>query len=202
MGAMKLSELEVGSQITLLIHNKNNKMEIKGVIKRHIVENVVLISMEYESTKRLIFDGVIIDMEYCNENEVPYIWHKVKIANYKNDYVMQVTSDGTKYNRRDSFRVGVSVMAHLRVGGRNVQQVLIRDISMTGFSISDRKKELGFKKGDDIFVYFEDIGHILDLAGRVVRVEEREDMIIYGLEIRNLCKDLQSYVSLKQRRKN
>ena len=33
MGAMKLSELEVGSQITLLIHNKNNKMEIKGVIK-------------------------------------------------------------------------------------------------------------------------------------------------------------------------
>ena len=166
------------------------------------MENVVLISMEYESTKRLIFDGVIIDMEYCHENEVPYIWHKVKIANYKNDYVMQVTSDGTKYNRRDSFRVGVSVMAHLRVGGRNVQQVLIRDISMTGFSISDRKKELGFKKGDDIFVYFEDIGHILDLAGRVVRVEEREDMIIYGLEIRNLCKDLQSYVSLKQRRKN
>ena len=90
MGAMKLSELEVGSQITLLIHNKNNKMEIKGVIKRHIVENVVLISLEYESTKRLIFDGVIIDMEYCHENEVPYIWHKVKIANYKNDYGLVV----------------------------------------------------------------------------------------------------------------
>lgn len=50
-------------------------------------------------------------------------------------------------------------------------------------------------------MHFEDIGHILDLAGRVVRVEEREDMTIYGLEICNLCKDLSSYVNIKQRRK-
>lgn len=202
MGVLKLSELEEGSQITLLIHDQENKMEISGVIKRHIRDDIVLISVEYKTAQRLIFDGVKIDMEYCHENDIPYLWHNVKIVNYKNDYVMQVFSDGMKYNRRDSFRVGVSVMAQLRVGGRNVHQVLIKDISMTGFAISDRKKELGFNKGDDVSVYFEDIGHILDLAGRVVRIEEREDMTIYGLEIRNLCKDLQSYVSIKQRRKN
>lgn len=202
MRVLKLSELEEGSQITLLIHDQENKMEISGVIKRHIRDDIVLISVEYKTAQRLIFDGVKIDMEYCHENDIPYLWHNVKIVNYKNDYVMQVFSDGMKYNRRDSFRVGVSVMAQLRVGGRNVHQVLIKDISMTGFAISDRKKELGFNKGDDVSVYFEDIGHILDLAGRVVRIEEREDMTIYGLEIRNLCKDLQSYVSIKQRRKN
>ena len=121
--------------------------------------------------------------------------------NYKHDYILQVFSDGMKYNRRDSFRVGVSVLAEFRKGGRT-QQVLIRDISVSGFAISDRKNELGLSKGDEVFVKFEDIGHYLDLAGRVVRIEEREDMIIYGLEICNLCKDLSSYVSIKQRRNN
>ncbi len=201
MGGVKLSEIEENSQITLLVKNKDNSMEINGSVIRHVRENIALISLDYDTTQRLIFEGVKIDMEYCHENEVPYIWRNVKIVNYKHDYILQVFSDGMKYNRRDSFRVGVSVLAEFRKGGRT-QQVLIRDISVSGFAISDRKNELGLSKGDEVFVKFEDIGHYLDLAGRVVRIEEREDMIIYGLEICNLCKDLSSYVSIKQRRNN
>lgn len=201
VGGVKLSEIEENSQITLLVKNKDNSMEINGSVIRHVRENIALISLDYDTTQRLIFEGVKIDMEYCHENEVPYIWRNVKIVNYKHDYILQVFSDGMKYNRRDSFRVGVSVLAEFRKGGRT-QQVLIRDISVSGFAISDRKNELGLSKGDEVFVKFEDIGHYLDLAGRVVRIEEREDMIIYGLEICNLCKDLSSYVSIKQRRNN
>lgn len=201
MGGVKLSEIEENSQITLLVKNKDNSMEINGSVIRHVRENIALISLDYDTTQRLIFERVKIDMEYCHENEVPYIWRNVKIVNYKHDYILQVFSDGMKYNRRDSFRVGVSVVAEFRKGGRK-QQVLIRDISVSGFAISDRKNELGLSKGDEVFVKFEDIGHYLDLAGRVVRIEEREDMIIYGLEICNLCKDLSSYVSIKQRRNN
>ena len=201
MGGVKLSEIEENSQITLLVKNKDNSMEINGSVIRHVRENIALISLDYDTTQRLIFEGVKIDMEYCHENEVPYIWRNVKIVNYKHYYILQVFSDGMKYNRRDSFRVGVSVLAEFRKGGRT-QQVLIRDISVSGFAISDRKNELGLSKGDEVFVKFEDIGHYLDLAGRVVRIEEREDMIIYGLEICNLCKDLSSYVSIKQRRNN
>lgn len=201
MGGVKLSEIEEGSQITLLVRNKDNRMEINGSVIRHVRENIALISLDYDTTQRLIFEGVKIDMEYCHENEVPYIWRNAKVVNYKHDYILQVFSDGVKYNRRDSFRVGVSVMAEYRKGGRT-QQVLIRDISNSGFAISDRKKELGLSKGDEVFVKFEDIGHYLDLAGRVVRIEEREDMTIYGFEICNLCKDLSSYVNIKQRRNN
>ena len=178
MGGVKLSEIEENSQITLLVKNKDNSMEINGSVIRHVSENIALISLDYDTTQRLIFEGVKIDMEYCHENEVPYIWRNVKIVNYKHDYILQVFSDGMKYNRRDSFRVGVSVLAEFRKGGRT-QQVLIRDISVSGFAISDRKNELGLSKGDEVFVKFEDIGHYLDLAGRVVRIEEREDMIIY-----------------------
>lgn len=38
------------------------------------------------------------------------------------------------------------------------------------------------------------------MDGRVVRIEEREDMIIYGMAICNMCKDLSAYVNNKQRR--
>ena len=83
--------------------------------------------------------------------------------------------------------------------GCSVPQVMIRDISLTGFSITDRKQELKLEIGDELSVKFEDRAHMLDLAGRVVRIEEHEDRVIYGLEICNLCKDLSSYISVRQR---
>ena len=55
--------------------------------------------------------------------------------------------------------------------------------------------------GDEISVYFEDLGHNLNLIGEIVRIEEREDMFVYGLKILNLCKDLSSYINVRQRSK-
>ena len=81
------------------------------------------------------------------------------------------------------------------------RQVMVRDLSLSGFSVSDRKKELVLHIGDELSVYFDDLGHTLNLIGRVVRIEEHEDVIIYGLEICNLCKNLSSYLSTKQRQK-
>ena len=115
---------------------------------------------------------------------------------------MQVFSDGTKHNRRGSFRVGVSSPAKVRNAAPGTpREVMVRDVSLTGFSISDRKKELSLNAGDMLSVFWEDFGHILDLTGRVVRIETQEDVIIYGFEICNVCKDLPSYINKKQRQK-
>lgn len=141
---VKLFELEEGSQITLHIRNKDSNMQIGANIIKHVKENVALISLEYDTTRRLIFENVQIDVEYCQDNDLPIVWNNVKIVNYKTDYIMQVFSEGTRKNRRDCFRVGVSVLAQLRMMGRGAMQVMIRDISMSGFSISDRKKNWDF----------------------------------------------------------
>ena len=69
------------------------------------------------------------------------------------------------------------------------------------YNITDRKKELNLDPGDTISVAWEDFGHMLNLSGRVVRIEELENGIVYGLEICNVCKDLPSYISKKQRQK-
>ena len=71
---------------------------------------------------------------------------------------------------------------------------------MSGFSITDRKRELGLEIGDTLSISYEDFGFMIDLKGKVVRIEEHEDMIVYGLIICNMCKDLSAYLNNKQRR--
>lgn len=199
---VKLSEIAEGDHITLKIRAQDKGMEMNAVLKKHVKENIAIVTLDYSSNKKLVFDNVQVDMEYLHENTMPVLWSNIKIVNYSNsDYAIQTLSDGNKRNRRDSFRVSVAVMANMTMAGRGVQQVLIKDVSLSGFAITDREKELGLEMGDELTVNFEDMGHILKLVGRLVRIEEHEDMIIYGFELCNLCKDLSSYVSLKQQRR-
>lgn len=198
---LKLSELKEGSSIILHVSNETDDMQLDASIKKILKENIALISLDFPSAKPLVFNNVRINMEYDNDS-IPVIWRNVKIVTYKNEYILQTTSEGMNYNRRSSFRVGVSQLASLRMEGHGTEQVLIKDVSLSGFAITDRKKELNFHMGDKLSVYFEDLGHVLNLTGQVVRIEEHEDMIIYGLEICNLCKDLSSYISVKQRFRN
>lgn len=80
-------------------------------------------------------------------------------------------------------------------------QVMVRDISLTGFSVTDRKGELSLAIGDILSVYWEDFGHFLDLTGRVVRTDVQDNIHIYGFELCNICRDLSSYINKKQRQK-
>ena len=197
---VKLAEIDEGERILLKIHSGEQNLDLGATIKKHVRENIVLVNLEYAGNKRLNFEGVNVDLEYTPEGDVPIVWHNAKVVSFKEDYVIQVTADGVRHNRRNCFRVAVATTAQLRMAGRGALHVMIRDISLTGFSIADRKKDLGFEVGNQLSVLFEDLGHKLDLTGTVVRIEEREDMIIYGLQITNMCKDLSSYVNLKQRR--
>ncbi len=196
---IKLSELEEGSQILLHISNKEKSVELGAVLRKHIKHNIALITLEYASPQKLIFNNVQIDMEYTHNGEIPFIWRGVKVVAYQTGYLLQVFADGIKHNRRDYFRVGVSKTARLGMINNGPRQVMIRDLSLSGFSITDRKKELKLSTGDEISVFWEDMGHNLNLRGRVVRIEDTEDFRIYGFEICNLCKDLASYVNAKQR---
>lgn len=197
---MKLSDLAEGSKITLLIHNNNKRMRMGAVIKKHVKNNVALISLNYATGgSRLVFDNVQISAEYEADGGVPLIWNNVKITSYQSEYVMVVSSEAVKNNRRNSFRVGVSKLARVR-SGNGPGQVMIRDISMSGFAVTDRGKTMKLKMGDEMSIVLDDMGHELNLRGKLVRIEEQEEVIIYGFEICNMCRDLSSYVTLKQRK--
>ena len=198
------SEVQEGTYMVLQITGKDKdsdkSMDMGATLQKRLSDNVALIVLDYEGKQRLNCDNVLINMECSLEEGMPIIWRNVKVSFYQNHYVLQVFTEGNKYNRRNCFRVSVGVTARMQALGKGAKQVVVRDVSLSGFSITDRKKELGFTTGDQVRINFEDIGHRLDLEGKVVRIEEREDMIIYGFSLSNLCKDLSSYVNVKQRR--
>lgn len=196
---IKLSDLAENTRIVFHIHHDDNQMDLGGVLKKQVEDNIALIGLDYTGPQRLVFDNVTIDMEWPQENGIPILWTNVKIVYYQNSYVMQVSGDGMRNNRRNSFRVSVGKQAWFSMPGRQSQYVTIKDISVSGFAISDRKRELKLMKGNQLSVSFEDLGYRLDLTGRVVRIEEREDMIVYGMVITNLCHDLSTYINIKQR---
>jgi len=198
----EFSEIEVGSRLLLSLSSGNKSMEMGASITRHLKDNIALITLDNSSGQVLKFDNVNINVIYTNAEGIPYIWMNSTVVYYQGQYLLQVKADGgRRHNRRNSFRVGVSHYAKLRVTGHGEVEVVVRDVSLTGFSITDRKKELGLSQGTHVLLRYEDAGHELELEGNVVRIEETEEYIIYGFVITKSCRDLSSYVNIKQRQK-
>ena len=198
----EFSEIEVGSRILLSLSSGNKSMEMGASITRHLKDNIALITLDTNNGQILKFDNININVIYTNPDGIPYIWMNATIVYYQGQYLLQVKADGgRRHNRRSSFRVGVSHYAKLRVAGQGELEVVVRDVSLTGFSLTDRKKELGLSQGTHALLRYEDIGHELELEGNVVRIEETDEYIIYGFVITKSCRDLSSYVNLKQRQK-
>lgn len=198
----EFNEIEVGSRLLLSLSSGNKSMEMGASIVRHLKDNIALIALDNTSGQVLKFDNVNINIIYTNAEGIPYIWMNSTIVYYQGQYLLQVKADGgRRHNRRNCFRVGVSHYAKLRVTGHGEVDVLVRDVSLTGFSITDRKKDLNLTQGTHALLRYEDVGHELELEGNVVRIEETEDYIIYGFVITKSCRDLSSYVNMKQRQK-
>ncbi len=198
----EFSEIEVGSRLLLNLSSGNKSMEMGATIARHLKDNIALITLDSSSGQVLKFDNVTINVIYTNAEGIPYIWMNSTIVYYQGQYLLQVKADGgRRHNRRNSFRVGVSHYAKLRVTGHGELEVVVRDVSLTGFSITDRKKDLNLAQGTHVLLRYEDAGHELELEGNVVRIEETEDFVIYGFVITKSCRDLSSYVNIKQRQK-
>ena len=197
---IKLSEVEVGSKLVLHLSKGKKKMTMNARMVESIRDDIAIIEIDYDTTRTLSFDGINIDLEYIFQDTMPIIWNRVRIVAYKSRYALQTSIDGARKNRRSCYRVGVSTAVQYRKEGHGMQKVVLRDISLSGFSIADDEKRLRWHEGDRIEITIDDIGYVLNLFGKVVRIDDRKTKTIYGLEICNLCKDLSSYISMKQRR--
>ena len=196
----KFQDIEVNSAIVLNIHLGEKRMELGAVIQKHLAQNLTLITLDYHGERRLNFDNVQLDVQHQAGDGVPILFHGAKIFFYKNTYLLQVNTPGVRSNRRNSFRVSIGIMGWLNVVGKQPIQALVKDVSMTGFAITDRKRELKLVSGDRASLSFEDLTYKIRLEGKVVRIEKHDDYIVYGFTILNICNDLTTYINLKQRR--
>ena len=196
----KFQDIAVNSAIVLNIHLGNKHMELGAVIQKHLAQNLTLITLDYHGEKHLSFENVQLDVQHQPGDGVPILWHGARVFFYKNSYLIQVNTPGVRSNRRNSYRVSVGVLGWLNMAGKQPVQALIKDVSMTGFAITDRKRELNLMPDNRASLTFEDLTYKIHLEGKVVRIEKHSDYIIYGFTILNICNDLTSYINLKQRR--
>ena len=194
--------LEPGCRLVLHISNASNSMEMGASLVRHLKDYIALIELDHSTGRTLTFENVNINVIYTNKEGIPYIWLNSTIVTYQGKYLLQVKPEGgRRYNRRSSFRVGVSHGAKIRISGHGEMDAVVRDVSLSGFSITDRRKEFNLSNGSHALIRFEDLGQQLELEGNVIRIEETDDYIIYGFVITKSCRDLSTYVMLKQRNK-
>ncbi len=191
------SDIKDGSPIIILTHNGSVHSKMHGNIINLIRGDIAIISLETPTSHILKFDHMELELIYVAENGIPYIWKKAKIVYFKNNYVLQIKGDGTKYNRRMTYRVTISKVAQLRTSNDELFDVLVKDVSLTGFSIIDKKNELKLFPEDGVTIIFDDIEHHIDLYGTLVRIEEKETSTVYGFHIRRSCRDLPSYITTK-----
>lgn len=191
------SEIRDGSPIILILHTGSVHTKMHGHIINLIREDIATISLDTSVSQVLKFDHMDIDVIYLSDDGYPFVWKKAKIVYFKNNYVLQIKGDGTRYNRRITYRVSISRSAQLRTAEDEEYKVMVKDVSLNGFSIADKKSELKLSMEDGVTIYFEDLSHVIDLYGEVVRMEKRDEYIIYGFVIRRSCRDLPSYITTK-----
>lgn len=191
-----------GSRLNLHISSGPKSVELGATIVKHIKPYIAAVELDNMQGRAVKFENVVINAVYTNENGIPYMWLHCAIVYFQKQYLIQVSPEGgRRYNRRSSFRVGVSHPAMMHIEGHGFQEVMVRDISLSGFSVTDRRRTLNLSKGASASLKFEDMGQQIEVSGRVVRVEDTEDYIIYAFVITKSCRDLSTYVTLKQRLK-
>lgn len=195
------SEISEGSPIVLMLHNGSIHMKMDATIVSFVREDIAIITLHTSITQILKFDNIDIEVLYTTREGIPYQWRKAKIVYFKGNYVLQVKGEGARYNRRCTYRVGVSRSAQLRTSDGREYRIIVKDVSLTGFSITDRTGDVVLFEGDTATLVYEDLGHEIDLHGSVVRIIEKDDYKSYGFTILRSCKDLPSYIAMKQRRK-
>ena len=196
---MKLcfSDIKDGSPIIILMHNGSVHSKMNGHIINLIRDDIATISLDTPTSQVLKFDHMELDFIYIAEDGTPFLWKKAKIVYFKNNYVLQIKGDGTKYNRRVSYRVALSIPAELRKMDDSTHSILVKDVSLTGFSIVDKKNTLGLSLDEGATLTFHDMNYTIDLYGTLIRIENKEDSVVYAFTIQRSCRDLPSYITNK-----
>lgn len=206
---MRLSELQVGTSLQLAVSFENQHFEFETKIDL-IHKSKVMLEPVRKDNKLLNVHGknVQTDLLLIRENEKPILWKNVDIVTtkYKHGlyYMVDGEINGKEYNRRGAYRmfVGETLDAKIGIKANSSIQVILKDISNSGFAIINNEEIDG---GDDAFIFLSyqakmgDVVRNLPLMGKVVRKMTLQDgRILYGCALVKKNDMIGHYINQKQ----
>lgn len=197
---MKLNELETGSKLNLALSVDGEILQFTSKIAV-ILPDSVLVEPILKDDKTIGFENHDVQVIYAAQDEKPVVWLKTKmlLVKYKDAVYHQIISDaqGQPFNRRADYRMYVGINGKASYAGAT-HNVMIKNISANGIAfISDFQ----INTGGTIRIRFKDMGHEFALHASVCWSlnEENSTRYIYGCKITARSKNIEAYISEKQR---
>ena len=201
---MTFEDLEQGNQISLTLSNERGKMQIFTKIENIVDNSLVIPPLMYEGMPINLTGHYDAEMLVVRgEGEVPIYWQKViiekKIYHDQDCNVITSKLPGVRLNRRSCFRVGIASQIKVAGIGDEPRNVMLKDLSANGFSITVPKDlEIEFHKK----LLMEYVDHrnqkTFELGGRPIRRNEMNGMAVYGGVLDRRSSELESYLTQKQ----
>lgn len=213
---MRLEEMSAGYGITLYVTvNETQQLVFESTITEVLpLKRMVLADAIIRNGKVLTLkgNGISVDVVVAIPDEKPLLFKDVTVESLKSAdnsfcYNLIAPNEGVPYNRRQSFRCFVGNTSMLRSGGNlgEEYEVVIRDVSSTGFSITC-DASLALPNNQMVHVLLEDYLEETDenfsfhLYGFVVRKQELEHgKVVYGCRLNSRVGGLENYLTKKER---
>lgn len=205
---MKILDLEPGSEITIEIKVRDQKLEFHTHIIEQLKGAAVIEPIRIDGkVLNLGSENVTINILYNAEDSPPLEWNYVALpaAIYKGEtcYKCSIEAEGIIRNRRGAYRLPVGLKGKAKIGmKKNTIPVFVREISETGFSFVDYKgkEEIYTFINDPVMLVFDDEEEHISVVGRIVRmIDSQEDKKIYACRVEVENHGIAKYIAKKQR---
>lgn len=203
---MEIYELTPEFKMSITIANDRTNISLNS--------NIVYVESDKLYVEPFVYGGAVLNFDSTNvaismiayeEEKSPYLWQLVHIGREvrNNTLYHVITSNvsGVKINRRENFRLFLGFEATLTMMDGKPIDVIVRDISSSGFAIFvDLDKPLNVHKNDLVQLSFfdKDFGEEFVLKGRIVRMDKTDKYLLYGCRQIAENKAINKYIANKQ----
>lgn len=178
---MKLSEVEVGKKIQVIVVLDEKRLEFESVIAA-VVDQSVLIEPIMNDDKTVGFNNHEAAAIYIAEDNKPYAWSsiEIKLVRYQEQIYHQLVAktQGAPFNRRRAYRQYVGMEGMVNDLHKNYK-VIVKDVSIGGCSfVCNEELEIGH----NVLVSFSDDKENYSIRCTIVRkyVIEENGKTVYG----------------------
>lgn len=212
---MRLSDLSIDQAITIFVMIGEQKMEFPSRIEQtNPRKKLAFLAPIMKEGKILNFNGkgILTSVLVALPDAKPIIFRNVTLNTMKKDdgtfcYGVQCIDEGVEINRRGAFRCSIGVRSIMRIGlDKTTYDIIIRDVSLTGFSFVFCSFEQQTEVGKSIHLVLNDYleetaeNFSFQMYGHVVRTEEIENgKTIYGCKLAEKVRGLDTYIAKKER---
>lgn len=197
---MKLTQVQVGIQIQIILIIDGQRMNFNSII-RAILDDSILIDPIMQQDKTVGFDGHEVMAICVAQENKPYLWNGISLRlvrfNGEVYHQLQTGQDGVFCNRRKYYRQYVGMEGNVNDLSHSYS-VIIKDVSLKGCSfVTSEELELG----KSIVLSFSDneTNYVIRAVINRKMIVDETNKTVYGCEMRLENTKLEKYISERQR---